>query len=530
MGDLTPFLQSQDSKTVQAIYAYHKARGDAEPQRGYLGASILGEECERRLWYTFRGLAPEEFDGRMYRLFETGDLEEFRFVKELREIGVVVHDVGPDGEQFALEALGGHVSGHLDGVLENVPEAPKAAHLGEFKTHSAKNFAKLKREGVLKSFPKHYAQTQLYMGAYKLTRALYLARNKDTDELYSERIKFDRRAYEALLEKGARVVRSVQPPERIAKRQDDYRCKFCPAYALCWGVDRDGIEPAAAVPIPEVTCKSCCHATPETEREGAVWSCARYKTDVDPAVGAKCPSHLLLPGLILFAEPYEAGQDWIDLESRDGTRWRHGQGEGAFASAELASGRGPKDGPKRLPTVARPDPTHGAAVDTAAPPTGSGATTAGPASTPSTSRSEHVAWRCSPGDGYECTRAWCATHHGELFLCAVCGQAEAELEPTCPGPKCDGAPLLEIDFADLPLLARYPWEDSERVWDGEAEGLADAMQEHLKRTSAELLALEPKDYQVDEKVSAVEYRLPEGDYLVCFYKEDEQAAIWRGKE
>ena len=482
MGDLTPFLQSQDSKTVQAIYAYHKARGDAEPQRGYLGASILGEECERKLWYTFRGLAHEEFDGRMYRLFETGDLEEFRFVKELRGIGVVVHDVGPDGEQFALVALGGHVSGHLDGVLENVPEAPKTTHLGEFKTHSAKNFAKLKREGVLKGFPKHYAQTQLYMGAYKLTRALYLARNKDTDELYSERIKFDRRAYEALLEKGARVVRSVQPPERIAKRQDDWRCKFCAAYALCWGFDRDGIEPQAAVPIPEVTCKSCCHSTPETEREGAVWSCARYQTDVDHDVGAKCPSHLLLPGLILFAEPYEAAQDWIDFESRDGTRWRHGQGEGAFTSAELASGRGPKDGPKRLPTVARPDPTHGAAASTAAaPPTGSGATTAGTASTPSTSPS-------------------------------------------------DGAPLLEIDFADLPLLARYPFEDSERVWDGPAEDLANAVQEHLRRTSAELLALEPKDHQVDEKVNAVEYRLPEGDYLVCFYKEDQQAAIWRGKE
>ena len=47
----------------------------------------------------------------------------------------------------------------------------------------------------------------------------------------------------------------------------------------------------------------------------------------------------------------------------------------------------------------------------------------------------HAAWSCSGGPD-DCQRAWCEKHSGALFLCAVCNQAEAELEPFCPGaPK-----------------------------------------------------------------------------------------------
>lgn len=53
---------------------------------------------------------------------------------------------------------------------------------------------------------------------------------------------------------------------------------------------------------------------------------------------------------------------------------------------------------------------------------------------PATTIVKHVAWSCD-GDYDSCRRAWCAKHEGNLFMCAVCGQAEADLEPSCPGPK-----------------------------------------------------------------------------------------------
>lgn len=183
MGDLS-FTAKEESATVAAIYAWHKAKGDAEPQRGYLGASIIGHDCDRYLWYTFRACVKRDFSGRIYRLFQTGNLAESRFVAELEGIGceVVSHDEA--GKQIEVLAIGGHFSGHLDGMALGVPEAPKSWHVCEFKTHNDKSFGALQKAGVQKSKPLHYAQMMVYMGLTKVDRALYLAMNKDTDEIY----------------------------------------------------------------------------------------------------------------------------------------------------------------------------------------------------------------------------------------------------------------------------------------------------------------------------------------------------------
>ena len=349
MGSLSQYIP-KGSETVDLIYAYHKARGDAEPQRGYLGASSIGTECERALWYSFRGLTPPSFDGRLYRLFETGDLEEFRFVKELKEIGVEVHEVGPDGKQFEINALGGHFSGHMDGAALHVPVSKGLRstkwHVLEFKTCNAKTFAKLEKDGVQATFVKHYAQMQTYMGGTGMRRALYLARNKNTDHLYSERVKFDAEFHRVVLEKAERIISTSRPPERVTDRQDSWACKFCDAYTLCWGVDRAGVEPEVAVPIPSKTCRSCCHATANTNADFATWDCEKFNTYMlDTANGGECKAHLLLPGLVAFAEPTDADKSSITFRSNDGTEWKHGNGH--VTTEELLSG--PRPCAKPLP-------------------------------------------------------------------------------------------------------------------------------------------------------------------------------------
>ena len=60
---------------VAAIYEQYEKRGKSELSRTYLGASIIGKECKRALWYDFRWATRESFDGRMYRLFQTGFAE-----------------------------------------------------------------------------------------------------------------------------------------------------------------------------------------------------------------------------------------------------------------------------------------------------------------------------------------------------------------------------------------------------------------------------------------------------------------------
>ncbi len=174
MGNLEAFLP-EDSLTVQGILEEYKKAGESQETRGYLGASIIGHTCKRYIWYCFRQCCSPEFSGRMYRLFETGDREEERMAANLRSIGCEVHEFEPPPEnfpagypesftweekQFEVSALGGHFSGHMDGCALGIPEAPKTWHVLEFKTHNARSFKKLEKDGVLKSKPQHFSQMQ----------------------------------------------------------------------------------------------------------------------------------------------------------------------------------------------------------------------------------------------------------------------------------------------------------------------------------------------------------------------------------
>jgi len=333
MGNLTDVLP-QESPTVAAIMAHYKKNGESKP-RDYLGASIIGAECERMLWYGFRHCANADFDGRMFRLFATGHLEEPRMIADLRAIGCEVHEVGEDGKQFGFVAVAGHVRGHMDGCAKGIPEAPEAWHVLEFKTHGAKSFAGVKGKGVKAAKPEHYAQIMAYMHLSGMHRALYLAKNKDTDELYAERVRYDASEAKLIMEKAERVVRAAMPPERISESADDFRCKFCPAKELCHG----GTPSTPAVPLPALSCRQCVHATPEMDTETGRWSCALHKRSLSRRDQDKaCPDHLLIPGLVRFAEAVDGdyAQGWIEYENRsDKARWRNGKAHDQFSSADL---------------------------------------------------------------------------------------------------------------------------------------------------------------------------------------------------
>ena len=339
MTSLAPFLP-KDSEVVTAIYAHHKKTGDARPPRGYLGMSVIGHKCSRYLWFLFRKCCKSEFSGRMYRLFETGDLEEFRFTKELRAIGCEVHDVDGNGNQFEVNALGGHFSGHMDGCAKGIPGAPATWVVLEYKTHNTKSFAKLQKEGVQVSKHLHYAQMMSYAHATGIKRALYLARNKDTDELYSERIKYNKEHAEAYMERARAIIEDSQMPDRITNRDDDWRCKYCDAKTICWNKHRGSKD--TTLPVPSLSCRQCCHATPDTS--GAVsdarWTCELGQSLCKEDQERACNRMLILPDLIGFADTVSTGSEsggipkWIRFKNTsDGKEWIHG--EGGFSAKEL---------------------------------------------------------------------------------------------------------------------------------------------------------------------------------------------------
>lgn len=302
------------SPIVAAIYQQYEKREALEQSRTYLGASAIGQECERRLWYGFRQIAREKFEGRMLRLFQTGHLSEPRFVADLRSIGAEVYDVNPaDGKQFGFVGTAGHMRGHMDGCARDIPTGGRKWHVLEFKTHSAKSFAELKKKGVRLAKPVHYAQMLWYMGKSGMDRALYLAVNKDTDELYAERIEFDAVEFAKLEAKAERIVYAATPPARLSDDPKFYLCNICSMKGVC-----HEMRP------PALSCRTCVHSTPEADGDGR-WSCMKAPEGRNSSIPIHvqrtgCPQHLPLPFLITWAEAHDAGDGWIEFVRRDNGR------------------------------------------------------------------------------------------------------------------------------------------------------------------------------------------------------------------
>lgn len=297
-------IPSPINSTVAAIYrGYEERRG--EELRPHLGASVIGHPCSRALWYGFRWALIKNFDGRMLRLFETGQREEERLIRDLRRIGVEVSAFDPEGNQWRVSALGGHFGGSMDGCAVGIPEAPKTWHVLEFKTHNLKSFADLQAKGVMEAKPMHYAQMQVYMELTGMTRALYLAVCKNDDQIHAERVEHDPVAAAKLLAKADRIIFSDEPPARIHDSPSWYECKFCDYHTICHG---------DAVAL--VNCRTCAHVT--AARDGT-WRCEVDHTDEPITLEEQrhgCHLHRYNPHLLANVAEYLGGNG-KDAEYRD---------------------------------------------------------------------------------------------------------------------------------------------------------------------------------------------------------------------
>lgn len=236
------------------IYAHYEADQKDKSPREYLGASSLGEACERRLWYQFRWAYREHHPGRILRLFRRGYAEENVLVKELEAIGFKV-----TGRQNKYTMLGGHVQGHIDGIVDD-------DFILEIKTFNAKRFKALVTQGLKESNPKHYAQCQIYMAASGIPRCLYIAVNKDDDDIHTLVLDYDATDEASLALKAERIVYSAYPPPKISEREEWYQCRMCPAFQVC----HKGEE-------MQKNCRTCRHSEPLLDGS---WWCRMHEKNL----------------------------------------------------------------------------------------------------------------------------------------------------------------------------------------------------------------------------------------------------------
>jgi len=267
-----------------------KTYGD--DKRWHLGASIIGHDCSRFLWYTFRWCFKEEFNGsndeekhsnagRMQRLWNRGHREEDRYVEFLKGIGAQVWTVDPQtGKQFKMSSVHGHYGGSMDGVivlpqLYNITEPM----LGEFKTNNTgKNFNDLLEGGVNATKPQHYIQMSCYGQKYNLRYCAYFNTNKNDDDLYIEIVKLNFNLATQMEAKAEKIITSQTPPPKLSENPTYWKCVYCPAKLVCHQNKK-----------PESNCRACIHASPSINAE---WHCNHWKALIPrDVVPVGCPQY-----------------------------------------------------------------------------------------------------------------------------------------------------------------------------------------------------------------------------------------------
>lgn len=245
--------------------------------RPHLGASVLGQKCDRRIQFSFRWAYKEPFPPRILRLFQRGHNAESVFVKLLRQANILVWEVDGDGKQFHFKD--GHFGGSADGIIARIPEAMHTLHLLECKTHNDKSFKKLlKEQSIAESHPQHHDQMQVYMDRINLRAGLYIALNKNDDELYIERVKLDRKRAKALGAKAQTIIAEHRLYPPLSTDPTWWECKLCPYHGNCH----------LQVPLA-VNCRTCTHA--QANRNGT-WTCLAHEHQLDDKAQRKaCDDH-----------------------------------------------------------------------------------------------------------------------------------------------------------------------------------------------------------------------------------------------
>lgn len=291
--------------------------------RNHLGASLIGRECSRYLWYVFRWAKREKTSGRQQRLFNRGHREEERFIEWLEGIGIKVfyenYDSNPlyycvednsyhlkadlekmqdqhplkilakevkqddnfklhvnrakaDGlkfPQYRISDVGGHFGGSLDGVA--VMPSKDGDFYGpvllEFKTNgTGKKFEELNAQGMEKAKPEHFAQTSVYGFKFGINYCLYLNINKNDDSIHAEFVKLNHKLGEQMILKAEKIINSQTPPPRISNNPSFFKCSYCNFNGICHKKEE-----------PELNCRSCKNATPV---EGGKWFCCVFNSTI----------------------------------------------------------------------------------------------------------------------------------------------------------------------------------------------------------------------------------------------------------
>lgn len=225
MADIAAIINQTSS--TKAVDLYYEANF---VQRKRLGLSQIGHNCNRFLWYKHHGYPEPVPEGLVLRLFELGNMIEDRMIKDLEQAGFII-----EKKQHPVEiSLNGiTLTGSCDGVISGLLESSQP-HVFECKSMGSKGFKKLLSCKYEEYNAQYKGQVHAYMLGLGLTRAFVTVYNKDTSELYQERIKLKKDWIIEKLQSVFDAIAQPLPPERLCPRESHWEAKWCPFYKICF--------------------------------------------------------------------------------------------------------------------------------------------------------------------------------------------------------------------------------------------------------------------------------------------------------
>jgi hypothetical protein len=208
----------------------------AELPRPYLGASIVGHECPRRIqfdWWCKPVLA-----ARVREIFARGH----HFEAQSRDRLVAAGFKFAPPEVLGFSAVNGALRGSADGIIIAGPDLPGAyliyPLLWEHKAVNSKNWRALERDGLEKTFPQYAAQVSLYQAYLDITNpALFTALNADTCERLHFLVPFNAERAQLWSDRAVTIIEATRAGELLPRGFDDskdWHCRMCPHAERCW--------------------------------------------------------------------------------------------------------------------------------------------------------------------------------------------------------------------------------------------------------------------------------------------------------
>lgn len=256
------FFSGHHAWVGEAIDAAMVAEHAKQEPRPYLGASRIGDPCERKLGYEYHKTPKDKgagFPAKVLRAFDAGHDGEARMAQRLIDAGFnlqifVQPEADFDGElkQIGWQDADGKLRGHVDGVIHSGPYPLRSDWDGDCiwenkelksdKDKKGKCWEKLATGGLEKFSAVYWGQLHYNMAHLRIPRTLFTAENKNDHRIYSEVVELDMALAQELSDKGLRIVESGCPEElpKCSSDPDWFACAYCDYRLRCHGLTAGG--------------------------------------------------------------------------------------------------------------------------------------------------------------------------------------------------------------------------------------------------------------------------------------------------